>query len=618
VPAGSYAPWRRLLRLAVVLPLAAACATPVGVERVDARRVARSLTANVLTTGEPSGPSTQALGRNNLAQLFREDPPAALAELHRRQLAAPNAGDLFALSELSFAHAERRGGAPYYLAAAIYAWAFLFPERGGSPPDAFDPRLRVAADLYNRGLTSGLEVPGGSTVDLGPRVLPLPFGTLEVASHPERFLYVNRRLVDFVPVAELEVRGLRSRFRWPGIGAPLAARIGELDDSLRARPDERWLPLNLRLPCTALLRLPALGAALASGTVRGELELYIAGERSELEIGGREVPLEFEPSAALAYTLVQTRLWDVELSGFFGRTHLDPSRLVMMRPHVRGRIPVVFVHGTASSPARWAEMINELSADAELRGRFEAWLFFYNTGNPILYSALQLRRQLAEVIATFEPDGRDPGLQRMVVIGHSQGGLLTKLLAVDAGERFWSNVSELPIEQIGFAPDLEAEVRAAFFFEALPQVRRVVFIATPHGGSYRAGLRVGNLAARLLSMPADVVRMGSDLFQPDRAAQLRQSMKRIPTSIDNMTPGNPFLDTLRATPLAPGVTGHSIIAVRSTGPLLGGDDGVVRYQSAHIEGVASEKVVRSSHSVQGHPEAVAEVRRILLEHLAAP
>jgi pimeloyl-ACP methyl ester carboxylesterase len=278
---------------------------------------------------------------------------------------------------------------------------------------------------------------------------------------------------------------------------------------------------------------------------------------------------------------------------------------------------VVFVHGTASSPARWAEMINEFIGDPRLRSYYEAWLFFYNTGNPIIYSALQLREKLQDAIATLDPEGEDPGLQRLVVIGHSQGGLLTKLQAVDGGERFWSNVSDLPIEEVGFDPETEKLLRAAFFFEAVPQVRRVVFIATPHGGSFRAGWRVGALTARLLSMPSDLMKLGGELFEADRAKQLRRSFGRVPNSIDNMIPGNPFLKTLRATPLAPGVTAHSIIAVQGTGP-PGGDDGVVRYESAHIEGVASEKVVRSSHSVQGHPEAVAEVRRILFEHLAAP
>ena len=60
--------------------------------------------------------------------------------------------------------------------------------------------------------------------------------------------------------------------------------------------------------------------------------------------------------------------------------------------------------------------------------------------------------------------------------------------------------------------------------------------------------------------------------------------------------------------MAPGIHAHSIIAVQGTGPIEDGDDGVVKYSSAHIAGVESELVIRSGHSVQGHPLAVDEVR----------
>lgn len=35
--------------------------------------------------------------------------------------------------------------------------------------------------------------------------------------------------------------------------------------------------------------------------------------------------------------------------------------------------------------------------------------------------------------------------------------------------------------------------------------------------------------------------------------------------------------------------------------------------SKHIDGVVSEKMVRSGHSTQGHPETIQEVKRILFE-----
>ena len=103
------------------------------------------------------------------------------------------------------------------------------------------------------------------------------------------------------------------------------------------------------------------------------------------------------------------------------------------QPYRPGKIPVVLVHGTASSPARWAELVNELNGDPKIRERFQIWLFIYDSGRPVGYSAGRLRKALTNTVHELDPEGKDPGLQNMIVMGHSQGGLLTKLTAIDSG-----------------------------------------------------------------------------------------------------------------------------------------------------------------------------------------
>jgi hypothetical protein len=89
------------------------------------------------------------------------------------------------------------------------------------------------------------------------------------------------------------------------------------------------------------------------------------------------------------------------------------------------------------------------------------------------------------------------------------------------------------------------------------------------------------------------------------------------TSIDNMSPGHPFIRALSGIPVSPGVTAHSIIAVDDDEPLEKAGDGVVKYESAHVGGVESELIVKSPHSgMQAKAETVEEVRRIFLEHSA--
>ena len=201
----------------------------------------------------------------------------------------------------------------------------------------------------------------------------------------------------------------------------------------------------------------------------------------------------------------------------------------------------------------------------------------------------------------------------MVVIGHSQGGLLTKLCVVDPGTRFWNILFKLPPEKVEFDdPELQESLalekarKGTLIFEPLPFVRRVVFVATPHRGSYRALGLVGDLASWLVNLPGRLTRLTVALATLQARGLLAGPFTGMPTAITHMNPSNRFLQELASMPIVEGVTAHSIIAVQGDGDPEDGADGIVMYKSAHIDGVASEKVVRSSHSTQGHPETIAK------------
>jgi hypothetical protein len=342
--------------LAALLLLAAACAAPVGAVRVDPRVVHQELTSNALTTGDPSRFTRNVLVWHDLVERFKRDPEAALEHLRRLVVDGQGGDDeIFALAELSFLHAEESGKRPYDLAAALYAWMFLFPEAGMGAPDPLDPRLRLAADLYNRSLTSAFTSADRAVVVLAAATYELPWGKLEVALDRGQLRWAGRELIDFVPVAELEVRGLQSRFRRPGIGVALAAGIAPVADDQAARD---FLAPRLKVSATALLRFDGGRQALLADQVRATLELYPASETETVAIGGRAVPLELEPTAALGWALKEAAPWERELKGFLGTVFQVESApaLVSLSPYVPGRIPVVFVHGTVSSGGRWAEM----------------------------------------------------------------------------------------------------------------------------------------------------------------------------------------------------------------------------------------------------------------------
>jgi pimeloyl-ACP methyl ester carboxylesterase len=615
-----------LLLIATVAAALAACATPVGVNRVDSRTLHHELSASVLSQAEPSAPTRVVLERLALGERYEDEPVLALAELHAL-LEAPLAPDLlFALSELSFLHAEAVGSRAHFLAAAIYAYTFLLPGSDGIPPEPYDPRLRIAADVYNLALAEALKGTDRSYLQLQSAVYLLPFGSLEVRFDPSELFWADHPLKQLEPAALLEVRGLRNRYRRPGLGAPLVSGMSRPLAESKQEADVRRIPPGLKIPVTGFLRLEDPSSGILDGALRGELELYTPDEADEVHVNGRRLPLEFETTVALAASLEGAAVWELENTAFFSgdfrvfrKLHFDEG-LLMLHPYDPDRIPVVMVHGTASSVARWSELINELENDPELLDRIQIWLFTYNTGNPIPYSAGLLHEALAQVVDELDPEGESPALRKMVVIGHSQGGLLTKMTAVSSGDRFWDLVNDRPLDSLELPPDLRQQARRSFFYEALPFVRRLVFIATPHRGSYLtaiawAGFNPAKLLRRVITLPVTLVTQGIELTQWSDEARVRRASEQMPTSIDQMTPGNSFLEALASLPVAPGVEYHSIIAIRGDGPPEQGEDGVVKYRSAHLDGAESEKVVRSWHSTLAHPATIEEVRRILRAHV---
>jgi pimeloyl-ACP methyl ester carboxylesterase len=276
---------------------------------------------------------------------------------------------------------------------------------------------------------------------------------------------------------------------------------------------------------------------------------------------------------------------------------------------------VVFVHGTASSVVRWAEMYNRLLADPDIRSRYQFWFFQYDSGKPIALSSLQLREALVAALARLDPEGKDPALRRMVLIGHSQGGLLVKMQVISSGDRIWNAASSKPLDQLVLSDQTRELLRRGMFVEPLPGVSRVVFICTPHRGSFIAGRNIiGDLVRRLLTLPLTLTGVAAELARNPGAVASGVSAI-VPSAVDNMSPRHHFIRALADIPVAPSVTVNSIIAVEGDGPVEQGNDGVVEYSSAHIEPVESELVVKSSHSTQGNPYTIEEVRRVLRLHV---
>ena len=349
--------------LAILLLALVGCATPVGVRHLSHEKAYRTLTASVLSGEGLSQPTVQVVNRAGLAEAYQDVPADAIADLHKRLSNSRDSDLLFALAELSFQHGERSGDSAYFLSAAIYAYAFIFPELPNDTPDPFDPRFRTAVDIYNQGIIRGFTARPSGTISLKSGSFRLPFGKLQVTVEPDDFLYGHYRLVDFADASQLIPRGLRNRYRWPGIGGSLVAAL-QKEDGIQESEFSR-VPQSLRVSVTTVLRLDDVQAGLRTGQLSGALSLYTAQEATSVAIEGRRISLEYAPTVALAATLEGARVYSLELRGLLTgdfrlirETTRTNDMIFFMAPYKRGKIPVVLVHGTASSPAR-------LGADAQ-------------------------------------------------------------------------------------------------------------------------------------------------------------------------------------------------------------------------------------------------------------
>jgi pimeloyl-ACP methyl ester carboxylesterase len=336
------------------------------------------------------------------------------------------------------------------------------------------------------------------------------------------------------------------------------------------------------------------------------LTLLDPSVRKTARVAGAERPLAADFSAPLAAYPQGSELWN----GLMGVLHVEQTMktlgLFMIRPYNPDRIPLIFVHGLASTPRMWRRVINDLEADPEFRSRYQCWLFSYPTGNPPAYSALRLRQELASIERSY------PHSRPSVLIGHSMGGLLSRMQVTTVTRESWNVIGKDKAEQFFAAVKPGDIIDQSTRFQANPRVGRVIFICTPHRGSSMAVGTIGNFFAKLISLPKSLTSVLTQSVVTSIAV-VTGDPKRMPNSVSGLSPNNPTLKVLDHTPMK--APYHSIIGDRGKGDSPNSSDGVVAYSSSHLKGAKSECIVPGPHGACELPETHAEIRRILHLHV---
>ncbi len=631
---------RGLARLLVALALGG-CAMVKVQSRGPADYIALTRD-DLLSTGKLSVASREAL------QVAGVEPDPCLKEVPAcsRQLDGMEGLDeerrLSTQAELWTAHAlalaGARGGGQQdaivdaWLETARHAYAYLFFTGRSSGERAFETRQGQVRDYYNYAV---LEV----VSDLYARHQGTPVDTLATLESGPWRLHTDmagyrlpgggNRLKALVAAPSLRFDGLRSTYWRDGFGAELVAEVpaDALGDPAalatqaapagpplrREGPDFSEVPFA---PATLLLQFDGSTQQQVLATREVQVQPFDPYRHDAVTLHGQRVPLAANFTAPYGLWLAESGFASQSLRSMLGREHgIDRPHLYLMQPFDPQRRIILMLHGLASSPEAWVNVANEIMGDEVLRQHYQIWQVYYPTNMPIAWNREQIQDLVERTLRHFDPSGNAPASSRMVLVGHSMGGVIGRLLVSSSGDALWDRF--MADRRPGSAE--RARLQPLLRFQPLPQVDRAVFIAAPQRGTPMAGGWLGRLVGRLVRLPLTVLEGFGDALQ-DLAGGRQEDGKppTLPTSIDNLRDTDPFIRAAADLPLSPRVRYNTIIARRDPKVALAeSNDGLVPYASAHMPGAESEKVITSWHSVQETPQAILEIRRILHEELAA-
>jgi pimeloyl-ACP methyl ester carboxylesterase len=375
-------------------------------------------------------------------------------------------------------------------------------------------------------------------------------------------------------------------------GALVGARI--------VNPPEKFMPAKgITAPVTATLDFHATDATLA---------LRRPAKQPMASVEGKTRPLAANFSAPISYYQPPGNLLLIGLmAGLRSSRYMDKTGLYFMQPYDPDRIPLVLVHGLFSTAFNWAQTINGLQADPEIRKHYQFLVFGYPTGNPIMYSALRLREELGKFDKLY------PNHRPYVVVGHSMGGMLTRMQVITVTKPMWEKALGETAKSIFKENSSDSLVVRATTFQANPRIKRVVFICTPHRGSQMASSGLGRFGTSLIALPLNIASAMTGVLTSAELVQLTGSSKRLPNSITGLKPSNPALPIVNEARIS--VPYHSIIGDRGKDHCPDCTDGVVPYWSSHLDGAQSEVIVPGPHGACELPQTIAELDRILRLHL---
>jgi pimeloyl-ACP methyl ester carboxylesterase len=502
--------------------------------------------------------------------------------------------------------AANRIAKQHYLKVALNAWAALKAAR-----DQSDPTL---LEIHNQAIANYLQL-------LSPGDLAIGAADEVVDGRHMRIVLQDEAKPDgppgfdqLVASERLTIRGLRERYVRAGLGGRLVCQ---------QEPDRISALSRYTVPEKQQVARSAVFREVSFPKGRIEILLLDPSKTERIELDGRVWEIGGDFSAPFAAIASRTRFIFQRWQGLFRMEHYaDRQGIFFLEPYDLEKIPVLMVHGILSSPLMWRDLTNRIMGDPSLQKKYQVWHYTYATGFPILTSANMFREQLDGVNIALQRAGLPPH-KPIVLIGHSLGGLLAKMMVSDSHDLIWNQFFRVSPDRLNLSPADRDWIEHLTFFKARHDISRVIFMASPFKGSKTADMILFRFSSRLVRFPAELKGHHYRVFTLNRSSMVKSKENRLiaerqPSSVDLLSPESPETIALGQLKVAPWIPFHLIIGIRHGSNVRRSSDGIVAYSSSYLDGAESELDVQTGHTVTHSPKTEEEVLRILKLNLRHP
>lgn len=513
-----------------------------------------------------------------------------------------------------------------------YSYAYLFKTSRQPQERLFDNRQVQIRDFYNQALTqlvSGHSLRNPST-NLSPTIkIGKSTYTIDIQAYQR---LQNMKLEKFISSYNMNFSGLRAINRRDGFGSDFVAVFPSTDSSSQVNkyilnPLTHDYPKGInpnihkaRYLAATIIAQPKKSNATIEDVLTNpnfEIKVYDPYSIEKVEIAGKPYSLAANFSAPYGLWLAENNLGAAAYLTLIDRDqHLAMPHLYMLEPYNPNKKIIVLVHGLASSPEAWIAVTNDIMGDAILREHYQVWQIFYSTNMPILESRFQIYALLKQAFGSLNP--KDAAAQDAVLIGHSMGGIISRLLVSDA------DISKQALELMNNRQQTRLRKHAVIGerlkMKPIENFDRAIFLAAPHRGTDYADRWFTLAARKIIKIPATFLTTLADTLA-SYDVDLKDFVKTLTNDViqngpSDLSKKSKFMELTASIPPEKGLVFHSIMGniTKSDDPNVI-TDGIVPYKSAHLDGAVSEKIFTGGHSIQETPEAVLELRRILRQHL---